>query len=141
MENDFVKYFNKEENFWTNQQVLEMREVLRGIMAKDWVEILVESMCFTQHDKLLSKNSMEFYSECWNNRCVVLHSPVIRKQCLRKETKAIKLEAMNVTIENQNRHANACPINEESETLESMSTWIKKVRVLEQTLEIVDSNA
>ena len=59
----------------------------------------------------------------------MLHSPEVRKQYLRKEIKAIKLEAMSGTIENYNRCVNAYPINDESASLESMSMWIKKARV------------
>ena len=47
MPNDIGKYFNNEENFWTNQQVLGKREVFRGIIVKDWVAITVESVDFT----------------------------------------------------------------------------------------------
>ena len=129
MENDIGKYFNEEENFWTNQQVLGMREVLRGIVVKDWVAMPVECIDFTQYNKVLIKKAVVFYCECWNNRCVVLHSPEVRKQYLRKEIKAIKLEAMSGSIENYNRYVNAYPINDKSASLESMSMWIKKARV------------
>ena len=61
-----------------------MREVFRGIMVNNWVEI---------------KKAADFYCERWNNHCVVLHSPEIKKN-LRKKMKEIKLLAMNETIEN-----------------------------------------
>ena len=59
----------------------------------------------------------------------MLHCPEIRNQYLRKETKEIKLEAMNGRIKNYNRHVNVCPINKDSAIFESMSMWIKKARV------------
>ena len=55
MANYIGKYFNKEENFWTNQQVIGMREVLRGIMVKDCVAMPVETMHFTSCNKVLIK--------------------------------------------------------------------------------------
>jgi len=129
MENDIVKYFNKEENFWTNQQVLGMRDVFRGIVVRDWGALPIECIDFTPYNKVMIKKAVDFYSACWNNRCVVMHSPEVRKQYLRKELKAIKLEAMSGTIENYNRYVKAYPINEETASLESMSMWIKKARV------------
>ena len=48
MENNIKKYFNNEENFWTNQQTLGMREVFRVIMVKHWASIPVESIDFNQ---------------------------------------------------------------------------------------------
>jgi len=129
MENDIVKYSNKEENFWTNQQVLGMREVFRGIVVRDWVAMPIECIDFTPCNKVLIKKALNFYSECWNNRCVVMHSPEVRKQHLRKDIKAIKLEAISGIIQNYNRYVNAYPINEELATVESMRILIKKATV------------
>ena len=85
MKNDIGKYFNKEENFWTNQKELGMREVFRVIMVKYWASIPLEIIDFAQHNKVQIKKALNFYCECWNNTCVVLHSSYIRKQHLRKE--------------------------------------------------------
>ena len=128
MENAIEKYFNNEENFWTNQQVLGMREVFRGIMVKDWASTPVESTDFTQHNKVLIKKDVNFYCEYWNNRRVVLHTLEVRKYYLRKETQEVKLEALRGSIKIYNRHVNAYPINDESASLESVSMWIKKER-------------
>ena len=43
MMKDILKYLNKENNFWTNQQVLGMREVFRGVVVKSWIPLLLES--------------------------------------------------------------------------------------------------
>ena len=113
MENDIDKYFNEEENFWTNQQILGMREVLRGIIVKDWASMQLESMDFSQCNKVLIKNTVDFYFEYWRNRCMVLHAPESIKQHLRKETQAIKLEVISGSNKNFNRCVNSCPVNEE----------------------------
>ena len=34
---DVRKYFQRESDFWTNHQVLGMREVFRGVVIKIWV--------------------------------------------------------------------------------------------------------
>ena len=50
----------------------------------------------------------------------MLHSPECRKQCLNKETKGIKTEAMKGTIVKCDRNVKAHPTNEETATIESM---------------------
>ena len=59
----------------------------------------------------------------------MLHAPEVVKQCLRKETQSLKLVAISGTIKNYNTHVNAYPINDEIESLENMSMWIKKARL------------
>ena len=66
---------------------------------KEWASMPVESVNFDQCNRVLIKKALDFCCECWNNRCVVLHSPEVRKQHLIKDTKAIKLEAMTGIIE------------------------------------------
>ena len=56
--------------------------------------MLVESTYFKKHNKVLIKKAVQFYSECWKERCNVLHSPKCRKQYLNKEINIIKTEAM-----------------------------------------------
>ena len=74
MMNDIVKYFNKEENLWTNQQFIGVREFFRGVVVKSWVAMPVESADFKRHNKIFIKKA-EFCSECWKERCNMLHSP------------------------------------------------------------------
>ena len=72
---------------------------------------------------------MDFYCECWNIQCVMLNAPDVRKDYLRKETQAIKLESINGTIKNYNRPVNIYSINGESESFEITSMWINRARV------------
>ena len=76
---DVGKYFNNEQNFWTNQQVIGIREVLKGIAVKNWVLFPVESTEFKKYNKILINKEFDFYSECWKDRFKMLHSPEIRK--------------------------------------------------------------
>ena len=64
MINYIVKYFNKEERFWIDQQVSGVREVFRGVAVKSWVAMPVESEDFKKHNKNLIKKSVKFYDEC-----------------------------------------------------------------------------
>ena len=48
-----------------------------------------ESIEFMTHNKLLIKKAEEFHSECWKDRCNVLHSHEIRKQHLSRVKRSI----------------------------------------------------
>ena len=46
MSEDVRKYYNKENNFWTNRQVFGMREVSKGFFIESWVALSLESIKF-----------------------------------------------------------------------------------------------
>ena len=75
--------------------MIGVREVFKGVVVKNWEVLPFESIEFTNHNKLLIKKAVEFYSEYWKDRSNVLHPPEIRKQNLSREIKATKSEAMN----------------------------------------------
>ena len=62
---DVRKCFNRESNFWTNQQVLCIREVFRGVVVKSWVALPLEGMNFSKCDKILVRKAVELNSACW----------------------------------------------------------------------------
>ena len=76
---DIIKYFNKKFFFLTNQQVIGLREFLRGVAVKSWVALPLERIKFKKHNTFLIKISADFCSECWRERYSVIHSPECRK--------------------------------------------------------------
>ena len=72
---DVRKHFNRESNFWTNRQVLDMREVFREVVVKFWVALPLERINFRVHDKIIVREAVECYSECWRERCEAFHTP------------------------------------------------------------------
>ena len=84
MINDVRKYFNKESNYWTNQQVIGMREVFRRVVVKFWVALPLESVNFSKYNKILVRKAVELYSSCWREQYNVLHSPEYEKIILNK---------------------------------------------------------
>ena len=90
MENDIEKYFNNEDFFCTNQQVLSMRDALRGLVAKEWMLMNVENIDCAQHNKQLITEGVSLYCGCWNQLCVMFHDATVQKQYLQKDIIAIK---------------------------------------------------
>ena len=128
MENDIEKYLNNKENLCTNQEMLRMREVFRGVMFKKWVIMPNEIIDYLKHNKLLIEKGVRLYSEFWNKRCVVLHNPDAQKQFLIKDVKSIKIETRSGAIENYNNYADTHSMNEEIDTIKSMVRWFKSAR-------------
>ena len=67
------KYFNREINFWTNQQVLGMREVFRGVVVKSWIELPLQIITFSKYNIILAREEVELHSACWRVRYNLLH--------------------------------------------------------------------
>ena len=81
------KYFNRESNFCTNQQVLGMREVFRGVVVKSWVYLPLEKIKFSKHNEKLVRKAVNLHSECRKEQNNALHSPEYKKINLNKEIK------------------------------------------------------
>ena len=60
---DIGTYFNGEAKFWTNQQVLGIREVFRGVVVKIWVAMPLERVIFLVHNKIIVREAVNFYSQ------------------------------------------------------------------------------
>ena len=61
---DLKKRFNREENAHSNNQLLGMSEVFRGLVTKEWVAIPNESIDFSPFDKDLVENGVRLYVMC-----------------------------------------------------------------------------
>ena len=81
---------------------------------------------------MLVKKVVEFCIECWKESHNVLCSPECRKQCLNKEIKGIKTEAMEGAKVNYNMYVTLCLINEETATTDSMRVLIRKARIFKE---------
>ena len=87
---DVRKHFHGESNFWTNQQVLVMSEVFRGVFVKSWVALPTEIIHFSVCNKIVVREAVGLHSECWRERCKDFDSPEHDKISLNKEIKQIK---------------------------------------------------
>ena len=93
MLNDVNKYFNNNDDYHTNQQLIGHRELFRGVIVKEWVIENLNNMHFHTCDKVFVKNYVQFYHECWKRRCVALHDHEVQKKVLKEEVLVIMEEA------------------------------------------------
>ena len=80
MAKDLEKCFNNTRNMHTNQQLLGMREVFRGVVANEWVAMPNERIDFSSCNKALVKDGVNLQSEYWNKRCEVLDDLKVQKK-------------------------------------------------------------
>ena len=71
-------------------------------------------------------------SECWKQRCTTLYNPSVQKKYLQKDSKAIKSEARSGDIEIINNCAVDHPMKQESDSVQSMASWVKRFRTLKK---------
>ena len=125
---DVSKYFNEESNFWTNHQVLVMRDIFRGVVVKSWVALLLERLNFIACDNIITLEVVKFYSEYWRERCKALHTPEYEKSSLNNKIKQIKIDAAKGDKVNFEICVDLHPINENETSIHTMRSWVKKAR-------------
>ena len=70
---DIQKFLDKEPNFQTNQELIGLRNIFRGIAVQLWICDDFNNNDDKKHNKVTIKESMLVYSECWIDRCKELH--------------------------------------------------------------------
>ena len=71
MLNDVSKYFNKNNNHYTNQQLIGCKDLFRGLIVKECAIENQSRIIFHQHNKVLVKSCVQCYHECWKRMCGV----------------------------------------------------------------------
>ena len=87
---DIRKCFEGDDIYQTNQQVLGIKEMFRGVVVANWVAMPLERVKFTPSNKIIVKEAGNFYNECWNERYKELHAPECEKLMLREKIKKNK---------------------------------------------------
>ena len=122
---DISKYFDGDENYWTNQQVIGLREIFRGVVVTNWVAMPLERVNFLAHNKIIVREAVKFYSECWKERCKALHTPEYEISSLREEIKQIKMQEAKEDKVNFETYVNLYPMNENETSVCKMKSWVK----------------
>ena len=132
MLNDINKYFNNNEDYYTNQQMIGYRDLFRGVVVKEWVIENQNNINFYAYNKVLVKSCVQFYNECWKRRCVVLHDPEVQKKVLKEEVLVIMEEANEEAIEGLNRYVQLHTIKLNEASVEELLSWVRSVRAFKK---------
>ena len=74
MVNDVNKYFDNNNYYYTNKQLIGHINLFRVVIVKEWAIGNHNKINCHVHNKVLVKICIHFYHECWKRRCVVLHN-------------------------------------------------------------------
>ena len=97
--NDVKKYFNKTNNYCSNQQLIGCKDLFRGVMVKEWVMGNQGRIDFPQCNTVVVKICVQHYHECQKRRCVALHNPKVQIEKLKDEVLNIMEEASKDEVE------------------------------------------
>ena len=111
MANDMEKHSNEEIHFHASQQLLDMIEVIRGVVAKEWMSIPHEITDYSKHNKESIEKGVTLHCAYRNQRCVIAWPSCVKK-CLQNYEKVIKNEVRSGVIEIFNNHIVTYPTNE-----------------------------
>ena len=83
---DILRYLENdvEEEYETNQYHVGMSELFRGYVVLDWKDANFDCRKYSKLNKIIVRNSVTFYNECWKDRNESMHDEQKQKERLRK---------------------------------------------------------
>ena len=80
------------------------------------------------HNKALLAMCVNFYHECWKNRCIVLHELLVKKKVLINKIEVLIEENRNANIVRMKEHVQLHEIDEEETNVVETLLWAKSTR-------------
>ena len=81
---DIHNFLNTESNYQTNQELIGLRNIVRGTSVQCWIGDNFNNNDDRKFNKVITKESVLFYSECWIDRCKALHEEGKQRGCLKQ---------------------------------------------------------
>ena len=137
---DLDKYFNNEDDYCTNRQLIGYEYLFRGVIVKYWVMENCNSVNFHPHNKVLIGNSVKHYHDSWEKRCVVLYSPDVQKKVLKEDLLEIIEKASKDEVVGLRRYVEVHKMTGNDGTIEEMVSWVRSVILLrdERKIELIN---
>ena len=110
---DMNNYFQFDNYFCTNQDILGFNYLYSQISVKYWLIRYDEAISFEQGNKVLALTCVKLCYECWKNRWKVPREPEFQKIVMKNEVEAILNESNRGDIRNLFRYAETHLINSE----------------------------
>ena len=121
---DIKRYFSGDETeCYTNQQLIGIKALFRGVIVKEWVAVNNENINYHECNRKIVKSCIRFYHDCWKERCEALHKDDKQKEALEEEIKNMKEEANKGTIKGIKNYVDVHKIEEKEEKVSTMKEW------------------
>ena len=129
---DIIKYFNYDDNYYANQQIIGYKDMFMGVIIKEWVAGNEHGVIFHNYNKILIKCCVQFYVECWKRRCVRLHSPEVKMKVLKEDAMALLDDAGKDEVKGLKRYSEVNSMDLNEATNDQLVSWIKSVRIFKK---------
>lgn len=129
---DVKKFLKNEGTFHTNQAIVGLKQLFRGIVVKKWIE---HNERFIEHhecNKVLVKKCVNFYHKTWKLRCIEWHKEEHKVKVLRDQVKIMKDPEEIETVEGLYDYVNLHAIIEDTANCAELSKWIEGFRVFKK---------
>ena len=127
-----MKYFNDDDNYYANQQIIGYKDVFRGVIVKEWVVGNEYGVNLHNYNNILIKCCVQFYVECWKRRCIRLHSPEVQMKVLKEDAIVLLDDSRKDEVKGLKRHVEVNRIDVNEATNDQLVSWIKSVRIFKK---------
>ena len=126
---DINNYFNNDDDYYANQQLISCKDLFRGVIVKCWAIDTYNIVNFYPYNKGLIENFIKNYHDYCKRRCIVLHSTdgqrkVLKEDALTKIEEASMYEVVGLKI-----HVEFHKMNVSNATIEDMLSRVRSTRV------------
>ena len=139
---DILRYLENdtEEEYETNQYHVGMDELFRGYAIIDWKEANIRCKKYAKLNKILVRNCVKHYNECWKDRNEHLHDEEKQKERLVKWFEKEKTKALSSEYRQIKLYAERCKIDVNRSTCDTIKRWIRNLKRIEKRVEKIPPN-
>ena len=130
---DTRKFLNNDTRFETNQDTLSMRNVIRRTSIKSWTYNEFDANEDRKCNKIIVKESVTFHTECWVDRCKVMHDEEEQKKRLSQWCGNALNEMLNGESEAR-RHVERTRLNIDRAPNEHVRSWMLEALKMKKKL-------
>jgi hypothetical protein len=142
MGEDILCYLEEgpEDEYETNQHYIGMKDLFRGYVIKNWKETDFNSRKYRRLNKVLVRQCVWYYNECWKDRNRVMHDESKQRERLKKWYEKEKNKAERSEYRQLNLYVERCKIDIENSTNETIKKWIMNLKHMERKVEKIPVN-
>ena len=132
---DIFKYINNRQGFETHQEAIGFDNLFRGIIVNSWIGENLLQRIDHKYNRILVKQCVEFYNQCWLERCKVAHDEEVQRPRLIEWYNQICTRIQNSELYHLKRYIDVRKLNLDQVKTETIMEWIKGLLQMEKRTE------
>ena len=123
--NDIHDFMNGENDVPGSQNIIGFKQLFRGYIVKDWFDANVDETKYATANKVIIKECVMFYNQCWKERNELVQKDTQRKVKLLNEVAAICTKYEHSTLTGVMQYLRQRPDNFELKPVTYIENWIQ----------------